>query len=68
MFDALNHQLGDAITSRQRERLGRVKVYQQNPKLVSVPTINQAGAVKAGHPVAQGQPAAGLNETGGTER
>src|SRR5436309_2371629 len=58
----LDHQLGDAVTAAHPVGGAGVGVDEQDADLVTVAGVDQPRRVEAGHPVGEGQPAAGLDE------
>jgi oligoribonuclease len=65
---ALRHgehdELGDPVAATHVIGLGRIGVDEHDAQFVPVAAVDQTGAVQHRDPVAQGQPGAGLDETG----
>ena len=60
----LDHQLGDPVAPLDPVGDLGIGVDQQHGQLVPVAGVDQSGGVEAGHPVAEGQSAPGLDEAG----
>lgn len=64
MFDALHHELGDPLTTRDREWFDGIGVDEQHLEFTPVPTVDQTGSVEAGHAMRERESATGLDESG----
>jgi L-seryl-tRNA(Ser) seleniumtransferase len=67
VLDLLDDELGDAVTTADREVLVRVGVDQDDLQLVAVPAVDQARGVRRGDAVTKGVAAARQHEPGVAE-
>lgn len=63
VFDRLDDQLRDSLTSDDLEILTGIGIDEQHLQLTPVARVDQAGGVQTGHTVFQRQTAAGLDES-----
>ena len=67
-LDRLDHELRDPVAAVDLVGRRRVGVHEHHPQLVAIARVDEAGRVQHGHPVLQGEAAAGQHEPGMTRR